>query len=225
MAVKREMEAKCAVEDLRAVEGQLAHLGRQLQPWVFETNELWDFPDGRLKAAGCLLRLREVGETTLVTFKAPAPERAGVKSMDEAETVVASAPALRAILHGLGLRPGWRYEKFRSLWQVETPAGMAGICLDIVPCGQFIEVEGAPAAIAAAFAALGLTPGPEATQTYRDLFQAWLAAHNRPLEAPMVFTPQEAAAWRAHLNILPQHVPPTTRMTTDDGCHDSGTLC
>lgn len=199
--MKRETEAKCAVPDVLAVAVRLAGVGRQAVPWGFETNELWDFPDARLRAAGSLLRLRQAGGVALLTFKAPAAGQPGLKTMAEAETAVADPAALRAILQGVGLASGWRYEKFRSVWQVETPAGQAGVCLDIVPCGQFVEVEGAPAAIAAVFELLHLRPGPEASRTYRDLFQHWQAEQGLPPEAPMSFAPDEAAAWAARLGI------------------------
>lgn len=204
--MKEEVEAKCAVQDIRRVEARVQTLGELVSPWGFEANVLWDFPDKRLAKTGRLLRLRYSAAGALVTFKEPLPKAAaGIKAMAEAETAVRSPAAMSSILARLGLAPVWRYEKFRSVWQVPTSSGLAGVCLDIVPCGQFVEVEADAAAIAAVFSALHLTRGPEASRSYRDLFADTLAVRGLPADTPMVFSCAEKEAWARMLGV---DVPP-----------------
>lgn len=200
--MKEEVEAKCAVQDIRRVEACVQTLGELVSPWGFEANVLWDFPDKRLAKTGRLLRLRHNAAGALVTFKEPLPKAAAeTKAMAETETTVGNPAAISSIWAQLGLKPVWRYEKFRSVWQVPTPSGLAGVCLDIVPCGQFVEVEGDATAIAAVFSALHLTWGPEASRTYRDLFADTLAVRGSPADTPMIFSRAEKQAWARMLGV------------------------
>ncbi len=200
--MKQEVEAKCAVEDIRAVEARVQTMGTLVVPWEFEANVLWDFPHAPLGKAGRLLRLRHSAAGAFLTYKEPVPgARAGIKTMAETETSVADPTAMSCILDRLGLAPVWRYEKFRSVWQVPTASGLAGVCLDVVPCGQFVEVEAEAAVIAEVFSALHLTWGPEASRTYRDLFVDDLAARGLPPGAAMVFSGADKEAWARVLGV------------------------
>ena len=70
----------------RRVEERLAATWIRLaKPRLFEANTVFDDADGGLRARGCLLRLREVGDRAIVTFKGQA-ERSRHKSREELET-------------------------------------------------------------------------------------------------------------------------------------------
>jgi adenylate cyclase class 2 len=218
--MKQEVEAKCAVEDIRAVEARVQTMGTLVVPWEFEANVLWDFPHAPLGKAGRLLRLRHSGAGAVLTYKEPVPgARAGIKTMAETETSVADPAAMSCMLDRLGLTPVWRYEKFRSVWRVPTASGPAGVCLDIVPCGQFVEVEAEAAAIAEVFSALHLTWGAEASRTYRDLFVDALAAQGLPSDTPMIFSLEAKEAWARALGVdLPPGDPFCLRDCGKNGC-------
>src|ERR1700756_3210864 len=82
-------------------------------PRLFESNTLYDTSDGSLRTRRVLLRLREVGEKGVITWKGeaiPGPH----KVRPEIETSVGSTERVAQILHELGLHPQFRYEKFRT---------------------------------------------------------------------------------------------------------------
>jgi len=133
----------------------------------FEDNVLFDRRYEPLKPEDKALRLRRVGRTGLLTFKAPVPGRHRHKVRVEEETVVADPQAMRRILDGLGFSVAYRYQKYRSEYRIR------GIhaCLDETPLGCFVELEGAPDAIDAVAAELGFSPSSFVCQSYRELHE------------------------------------------------------
>src|SRR5271167_2936086 len=116
MASPREIEVKFLVDDLQSLERHLASLGfRCITPSTHEVNTLYDFPGQKLRRRGELLRLRAYGETWRLTHKARA-RASKYKSRAELETGVTDGRHMDAILHALGYRPVFVYEKFRSEW-------------------------------------------------------------------------------------------------------------
>jgi adenylate cyclase class 2 len=103
-----------------------------------------------------------------MTFKGPRSEAGGIKTREEIEVVVADPAAAEAILACLGFRGVFRYQKYREsyVWKdVE-------IVVDETPIGTFLEIEGTPAAIHAASAALDRRPEEFITASYSGLFFA-----------------------------------------------------
>ena len=181
-----EHEAKFALDDRAALEARLREGGRLRTPWHFESNTVYD-RDGELGRARRLLRLRRAMSATL-TFKEPAPEQAsGVKSRLERECRVDSPEAMDAILRGLGYAPRLTYEKFRCVWDF----GGASLFLDIVPFGQFLEIEAAPEAIPALALSLGLDPDAAIGASYHALHRAWRAAQGLAPAEDFTFEPAE----------------------------------
>ena len=182
-----EHEAKFALDDRAELEARLRRDGRLRTPWHFESNTVYD-RDGELGRARRLLRLRRALGATL-TFKEPASGqgRDGVKSRLERECRVDSPEAMDAILRGLGYAPRLTYEKFRSVWDF----GGAALFLDIVPFGQFLEIEAAPEAIPALAASLGLDPAAAIGASYHALHRAWRAARGLAPAEDFTFEPAE----------------------------------
>lgn len=161
-----EIECKYLDADFAALRLRLKELGaKRLGRW-FEANEVFDDERRSLKAAGTLLRLREKPSGCVLTLKrASSKTSAMAKIYEEHETGVADGSALREILLGLGYSPALRYEKLREKW---THHGCE-ICLDTLPFGDFVEIEGAEADIAACAQALGLLQSQTCTATYHEL--------------------------------------------------------
>lgn len=132
-----------------------------------QRDTLFDTPDGRLREAGRVLRLRDDGGQAFLTVKGPV-QGGEMKVRDEQETAVADASVVAASFGVLGLVPGFRYEKYR------TEFALAGtvVALDETPVGVFVEIEGEAAAIHAATRALGRTPADFLRESYRALFRA-----------------------------------------------------
>ncbi|OGR39732.1 MAG: hypothetical protein A2051_05165 [Desulfovibrionales bacterium GWA2_65_9] len=196
-----EIEVKFLDVDHAALRERLAGLEAHYVGRWFEANIVFDDAQRSLKATGTLLRLREksghvvltlkraVGDTATVNAKVNATANAKVnakvnaKIYDETETDVADAASMRAILAGLGYTPALRYEKIREKW---TLLGCE-VCLDTLPFGDFVEIEGDEEDISACAKALALPRDKASTATYHDLNRQARETSGAPPDESFVF--------------------------------------
>jgi len=192
-----EIELKYLHVDHAAVRAALIGLDAKRQGRWFEANAVFDDPARGLKASGTLLRLRETSVGSLLTLKRAAPghEKATAKVYEELETAVADPAALAAILAGLGYEPALRYEKIREQWEVLG----CEVCLDTLPFGDFLEIEGGEAAIASCARALGLPDAAASTATYHELNRRWRESSGLPPCESFVFDEDRKAALLAEI--------------------------
>jgi adenylate cyclase class 2 len=108
---------------------------------------------------------------------------ANAKIYEESETDVADADNVRMILAGLGFNPVLRYEKIREKW---TLLGCE-VCLDTLPFGDFVELEGSEDAISACASALALPKNAASNATYHDLNRQRREARGEPPDESFVF--------------------------------------
>ena len=141
--------------------------GRRLQE-----DCLLDTEQDGLYRRRCVLRVRNEGGKSLLTFKGPVQPSA-MKVREEHETVVADGVTLLRILQELGLHVWFRYEKYRE----EFCAADAIIAVDETPVGTFVEIEGGERHIHEIAAALGKTPNDYITDSYRTLFLQYCSLH------------------------------------------------
>jgi adenylate cyclase class 2 len=137
------------------------------KPRIFEANTIYDRSDDGLRASGRLLRLREVGDSTVLTFKGPA-SRGKHKSREELETTLGDARTAALILDRLGFSATFRYEKFRTEYEREGEHGV--VTVDETPVGWFLELEGEPEWIDRTAAALGYAEADYVTDSYGSLY-------------------------------------------------------
>src|SRR5580698_2004055 len=165
MATRNEIEIKFRVDDVRALNRRLRKAGfRLLTPRTHETNTLYDLPRQRLRKRGELLRLRKYGPEWLLTHKAKG--KAGRhKSRVETETRLADGAKMEAILHALGFKPTFRYEKFRAEWS----DGKGHVVVDETPIGNYGEIEGPSRWIDQTAQRLKLDPADYITKSYAEL--------------------------------------------------------
>jgi adenylate cyclase class 2 len=183
-ASRTETEIKLPVADPHAMQEQLAALDFQItKPRIFEANTLYDDHSGGLRARGCIVRLREVGNKRILTFKGPAESKKH-KAREELETIVEDGEILALILRRLGFEPVFRYEKYRAEYQRPHERGV--VTLDETPVGWFLELEGPPDWIDETATKLGFEESNYLTQSYGSLYQAYCEARGLPASA-MVF--------------------------------------
>lgn len=192
----KETEVKLRVADREALLCQLARLRASYGGRVHEMNTLYDTPDGALARKGKLLRIRverpadrtkslakvpsarRNSPAALLTYKGPVqPEESSkprggrrYKSREERQVRVADGELLARILKALGLRPSFRYEKYRSTYRLPRLSGVR-LDLDETPIGDFLEAEGTRAAIDRSAALLGYRPADYITKSYGQLFR------------------------------------------------------
>jgi adenylate cyclase class 2 len=164
-----ETEIKLKVASAEAAREALARIGaRPRRGRHLEDNVLFDFAGAPLRSRGHVLRLRSTPEGAVLTFKGPYRVEAGMKSREEIEAGSPAGEALRAILDRLGLRPVFRYQKYRETFAWEGQE----IVVDETPIGVYMEIEGDLAGIRSAAAALGFGPSDYVTDSYAALFRA-----------------------------------------------------
>jgi adenylate cyclase, class 2 len=106
----------------------------------FESNILYDTQNRGLRDQGMLLRLRQIGDVGVITWKGR-DETGPYKRRRELESTVGSIETLGQILAQLGLQPVFRYEKYRTEFAHPRNGG-AVVTLDETPIGDFLELEG-----------------------------------------------------------------------------------
>lgn len=173
-----EIEVKVAVGDPAAARAKLLAAGASPKvPRLFEDNVLFDFADRKLANEGKLLRVRRVGDRSFLTLKAPPPpgQPDGLKVLSEREIGLAgeATSELEAIVAGLGLRPIYRYQKYRE----ELHLGDVVATIDETPVGCFVELEGDSEGIRDAARALGWDESCYITKSYRQLHREWCRSH------------------------------------------------
>lgn len=185
MASKLETEIKLRIDDLPDLLRRLRKIGARDHGRVFEQNTLYDTSDGDLRRHGRLLRLRvetsrDGRSSAKFTSKAPVPaayasgrrERSNPaprhKERLEREAEVRNPARTARLLRSIGLRPSFRYEKYRTSFRLR------GLHLDLdeTPAGIFLELEGRPARIDRAARSLGYSPRDYIRGTYWDLYAA-----------------------------------------------------
>lgn len=139
-----EVEVKFYLEDIRDARNRIVKAGAVFEKKERENNLRLEDEHFSLIKSGALLRLRQTDGKTLLTYKGKvAHPAAGCKVYDEREVTVSDLDEMTNILAFIGFRPVQRYEKIRETWRLEG----ALLCLDEMPYGNFIEIEGEPGVI------------------------------------------------------------------------------
>ena len=172
-----ETEVKIRLADTVAAKLRLADAKFTISvPRRFESNTLYDTADLQLKRAQNLLRLRQVGAESIVTWKGPSIPGPH-KIRPELETTIGSLPTFDQILRALGYEPTFRYEKYRTEFK-QTPLGNDGVVtLDETPIGDFFELEGTPEWIDRTAALLGFERAAYVLSSYGRLYLDHCAAN------------------------------------------------
>ncbi len=184
MSSKNEIEVKIAVSSAAAARRRIRDAGFRVQvPRVFEVNLLWDTPSLQLRAQGKLVRLRDAGKISTLTFKGKSVN-ARHKVREEIETRVEKSGAVDRVFREIGLKPVFRYEKYRTEFTRGKSPGV--VTLDETPIGAFLEIEGMPRWIDRTAKELGFSADDYITVSYGVLYLQYCAAHGiRP--SNMVF--------------------------------------
>jgi adenylate cyclase class 2 len=108
----------------------------------FEENTL--YRGGILDEKRAVLRVRKIGDKTVLTYKQRIENVSDFKRQIEYETVVEKAEEIEKIIESLGFEKALVYEKRRQTWRFRA----VEIVLDELPFGQYMEIEGTMTAIA-----------------------------------------------------------------------------
>jgi adenylate cyclase class 2 len=213
-APREEIEIKLRVSDAAAIRARLKRLrAREISPRTYESNTLYDTPRQDLRRRGQIIRIRmetpargsgrerpRPNGAAILTFKGPplsshnakksggeSKARKYFKVREEAEVTVAGASEMARILGALGLRPAFRYEKFRTTFALPGIRHLK-IELDETPVRIFLELEGPVADIDRDASRLGYARNDYTTDTYASLYLADCLRRSRK-PGDMLFPP------------------------------------
>ncbi len=162
-----EIEVKFHLKDETDMRRRLLALGATHGPKVFESNTRFDDSQASLQNKGCLLRLRR-DRTNRLTFKhKPANADREVKVFHELEVEIGDFETMAAMLVAIGFHPVQVYEKWRQTFSLEG----AEICIDIMPYGDFLEIEGSKQRIMDIAARLELSWEKRILANYLSIFE------------------------------------------------------
>ena len=169
---KTEVEIKLRLASVAEGRRRLRKAGfRVAKRRVLEQNVIFDVQKHTLRRRGLVLRLRTSGAHSLVTFKGPAePGKHKIRKEIEFELQRGGGAGFTQVLEGLGYRPAFRYEKYRTEYVLPTGAGRA--MLDETPVGVFLELEGPPGWIDRTARRLGFGEADYITATYAGLHRS-----------------------------------------------------
>lgn len=150
MAIEIERKYHLSAKRLENITDRLIELGAIFQNEVFEMN--FQHRGGEMDERGATLRLRKIGDFTVLTYKEKVPNEQGEKHKIEFETSVSDVDAMENIIERLGYRLTAVYEKRRKYWRLND----VEVVLDELPFGLYMEIEGTIEAIEKAEKKLGL---------------------------------------------------------------------
>jgi adenylate cyclase class 2 len=144
---------------------------------VLESNILFDNSKRALRKHGKLIRLRRVGPHRLLTYKGPS-EQSRYKKRREIEIDFKDGAHLDEIFLHMGYRPVFRYEKYRTEYEMQRVDGK--VLLDETPIGNFLEIEGRPRWIDRTARVLGFSTTDYITRSYGYLYLAYCRERRLP---------------------------------------------
>ena len=150
MAIETEKKYRLGHKRLDEITQKLVDLGATYVKEVFEVN--YQHRGGDMDERGATLRLRKIGDFTVLTYKERVKSENGAKRKIEFETSVSDVEATEGIIERLGYRLTAVYEKRRKYWHFDD----VEIVLDELPFGLYMEIEGSDEAIEKAAKKLGL---------------------------------------------------------------------
>lgn len=167
----REIEVKFSISSVDEMLKTMLDAGAVLeQETRFERNLRWDDPKETLTKTNQVLRLRDNGGVSVLTYKSEKQNDKRLADREEIETVVSDFENTRLILERLGYQIVFIYEKYRSIYHFND----TDLFLDHTPIGDYIEIEGPDGeAIRKAAESLGLNWENRISKGYRNLFKSW----------------------------------------------------
>ncbi|MGI8813560.1 MAG: class IV adenylate cyclase [Pyrinomonadaceae bacterium] len=160
-----EIEKKYRLDKRRhdQLVAKLAEGGAKFTKEVFEENYL--HRGGLLDERGAVLRLRKIGDYTILTYKEKLKNDDDIKHKVEYETVVADVDAMENIIGRLGYRLSVIYEKRRKIWHFKN----VEVMIDELPFGLYMEIEGTAENISKSEKLLGIQDLETETRGYPRL--------------------------------------------------------
>ncbi len=133
-----ETEVKFYLPKRDPIRTRMIDIGAVFKHRTFETNVRFEDAEKSLIQNKSLLRLRKDKKITLTYKSEPPFKDRQFKILQEFEVEVSDFDAMEHILKSLGFQEEQVYEKWRETYTF----GDTNLCLDTMPYGDFLEIEG-----------------------------------------------------------------------------------
>jgi adenylate cyclase class 2 len=162
-----EIEVKFFITHIPGLHDRLLAMGATAGSEVFESNTRFEDSGQTLKKGGRLLRLRKDGACRMTYKCPPLKDDPAYKVYKELEVDVSDCDVMTAILQSLGFHPAQVYEKWRRVYEWRD----VELCLDRMPFGDFLEIEGPKQSIRGAAGRLDLAWKDRILTNYLAIFE------------------------------------------------------
>lgn len=162
-----EIEVKFLVDDATRIRDRILQMGGVSQGSVFERNIRFEDADGSFQKAASLLRVRKDRRSTLTLKKRPEDPDIRFKIHKEYEVEISDFEIMIRILEELGYHQAQVYEKYREMITLEN----THLCIDKMPYGLFLEIEGSKENIKTLADKLGLAWKKRILLDYITIFE------------------------------------------------------
>ena len=185
-----ETEVKIKIHNLQKVSKRLKLLGFHIKiNRSFEDNWIFDSPNQHLSQRHWLLRIRTFNNRAWITLKTPFKNSNQFKVREELETEIGEPSIGKEILHRLGMKPSFHYQKFRTVFtHLNYSENELTITLDETPIGNFLEIEGSSKNICSLAAKLGYETPAFIVKSYMKLYRELFPDSS---SSSMIFTTNE----------------------------------
>lgn len=163
MAIEIEKKYRLTEEQRERILADLQELKAKYTGEDFEENTLYG--GGILDEQRAALRVRKIGNKTVLTYKRRIQNNSEIKHQIEHETEVENAEEIENIIQCLGFEKSLVYEKRRKIWKFRN----VEIVLDELPFGLYMEIEGSAMEIREAEMILGAEEFNVENETYPHL--------------------------------------------------------
>ena len=171
-----EIEVKFFLFDLDAVRDRILELGAYSAGRLFETNIRFEDRANSLLEKKALLRLRKDRRAKLTYKCKPAVSDVDYKIFNELEVEVSDFTKMRQILESLGYHKDQIYEKWRESYTLKG----TDCCIDVMPFGNFLEIEGNKKEIKDVAAEIGMQWERRILLNYLEMFEILRSKLNLP---------------------------------------------
>lgn len=164
---KLETEVKFYLNSIQSIRERLSDLGARSHGKFFERNLRYEDRQNNLKKKKQLLRLRQDKKNTLTVKSQVSDPDSQFKKMKELEVEVSDFDTMHHILKALGYHCEQIYEKWRETFVLAETM----FCLDGMPFGDFLEIEGHEEDIKHYASCLGLQWQDRILFNYLEIFK------------------------------------------------------
>ena len=161
-----EIEVKFFLPDPEIIRRRILDTGAKCHGRFFETNLRFEDSRNSLIKNNALLRLRKDKKATLTYKSSPPGDNTEFKIFNELEVEVGEFTTMNQILEALGFHVAQKYEKWRETFTL----GDTIFCLDTMPFGEILEIEGQKKDIRHYSARLGLNWEERILLNYLEIF-------------------------------------------------------